>query len=77
MNSSKISRILIACAALAAGIGTAGAQESTGQTIKQDAKTAGHAVGDAGRDVGHATRDTAVKVGHGARDAGVNRRRFD
>ena len=40
MSSSKISRILIACAALAAGIGTAGAQESTGQTIKQDAKAA-------------------------------------
>ena len=67
MNSSKISPILIACAVLAAG-GMAHAQESTGQGIKQDAKAAGHAVGDAGVKVGHGAKDVGLKIGHGARD---------
>ena len=38
--------------------------------IKEGAKTAGKAVGEAGRKVGHAARDGAVAVKEGARKAG-------
>ena len=33
-------------------------------TIKDDAKTVGHAVADSARTVGHAVADTSRKVGH-------------
>src|ERR1700741_4683483 len=50
----------------------AGAQESQGsgvkETIKEDAKTAAHAVAHSARTVGHAVADTSRKVGHEVAD---------
>jgi hypothetical protein len=64
MNSKKICRILLTCFVF----GLCGSPLSA-QTVKQDAKDAGHAIGDAGRDVGHGTANAARTVGHGTADA--------
>ncbi|HYM41824.1 MAG TPA: hypothetical protein VET46_03555 [Steroidobacteraceae bacterium] len=63
--------LTLAAAALASALTLATyapAQESQGtgvkETIKEDAKTVGHAVADGARTVGHAVADTSRKVGH-------------
>jgi hypothetical protein len=64
MNSKKIYGILLTCSVFALS-----SYPVAAQTVKQDAKDAGHAIGDAGRDVGHGTAHVAREVGHGTANA--------
>jgi hypothetical protein len=64
MNGKKICSILLTCSVFALS-----SYPVVAQTVKQDAKDAGHAVGNAGRDVGHGTANAARAVGHGTANA--------
>ena len=61
-------------AAAAATIPALAADDQAANTIKQDAKTAGHAVSEGAKTVGHTISEDAKKVGHsvseGAKSAG-------
>jgi len=67
MKATLLAAAVMAAVSLTAGsLGSAQENQSPGvkETIKEDAKTAGHAVADASRKVGHEIADTSRKVGH-------------
>ena len=67
MNAKKSRAILLVCSVFALSSFTVSAQPA--QTIKQDAKDTGHAIGNGARDVGHGTANVARTIGHGTANA--------
>jgi hypothetical protein len=65
MNAKKICAMLLACSVFALSSYPVKAD----QTVKQDAKDAGHAIGNGARDVGHGTAHVAKAIGHGTANA--------
>ena len=65
--------VAAAATAITLSVSPVNAQETQGpgvkETIKEDAKAAGHAVADASRKVGHEIADTSKKVGHEVADS--------